>query len=354
MAQFQGILGILFILLLAYLLSNNRKKISYRIVFWGLGLQIFFAILILLTPIGAPVFDWFDGAINTLLGFAFDGSSFLFKQFDTKVIEGPLFNFAFIALPTVIFFSALMTVLYHFGIMQKLIQVISKIMQKTMGTSGAETTSVSANIFVGQTEAPLVVKPFISKMTKSELMAVMVGGFATVAGGVMALYVSMLGSIEGIAGHLLAASIMSAPAALVIAKIIYPETEKTMSSGDIKMSIQKQDDNGLEALARGSSDGLKLAANIAAMLDAFVAFIALINYLLSFIPINDDTVLSIELILGYLFMPLAWMMGAPWNESHALGSLMGQKLVLTEWVAYMNLSSMEISPRTAIIASYAL
>tara|TARA_B100002052_G_C15825053_1_gene572459 strand:- start:245 stop:1423 length:1179 start_codon:yes stop_codon:yes gene_type:complete len=192
-------------------------------------------------------------------------------------------------------------------------------------------------------------------MTKSELMAIMVGGFATVAGGVMALYVAMLGNIEGIAGHLLAASIMSAPAALVVAKIIYPETEKAMSTGDIKMSIEKQDDNGLEALARGSSDGLKLAANIAAMLVAFVAFIALVNHLLGLIPIGGEK-LSIQMILGYLFMPLAWMMGAPWEESFQLGTLLGEKLVLTEMIAYIHLSEMgsEISQRTAILASYAL
>tara|TARA_Y100001970_G_C14197487_1_gene838985 strand:+ start:321 stop:2093 length:1773 start_codon:yes stop_codon:yes gene_type:complete len=356
MAQVQGVIGVFFILFLAFLLSNNRTKINYRTIFWGLGLQLFFAILILLTPIGTPIFDWFDKAIQTLLRFSEEGSKFLFSSFITGSIEGPLVNFAFIALPTVIFFSALMAMFYHYGVMQKVIALISRIMQKTMGTSGAETTSISSNIFVGQTEAPLVVKPFVSKMTKSELMAVMVGGFATVAGGVLALYVSMLGNIEGIAGHLLAASIMSAPAALVIAKIIYPETEKTMSAGEIKMTIEKQDDNGLEALARGSSDGLKLAANIAAMLVAFVAFIALINYLLSLIPIGNEQTLSIELILGYLFMPLAWMMGAPWSESQILGSLMGQKLVLTEMVAYINLSGMggEISQRTAILASYAL
>ena len=353
MMQLQGIIGVFFIIFLAYLLSNNKPKINYKVVFWGLGLQLFFAIIIILTPIGAPFFRWFDSAIKTLLKFSQKGSEFLFSSFVTGSIEVPLINFAFIALPTVIFFSALMAMFYHYGIMQKIIKIISKIMQKTMGTSGAETTSVSANIFVGQTEAPLVIKPFISKMTQSELMAVMVGGFATVAGGVMALYVAMLGSIDGIAGHLLAASIMSAPAALVIAKIIYPETEKTMSSGEVQMSIEKQDDNGLEALARGSSDGLKLAANIAAMLVAFVAFIALINYLLSFIVIKAQP-LSIELILGYLFMPLAWMMGAPWQESQSLGSLMGQKLVLTEMIAYINLSSMELSDRTAIIASYAL
>ncbi len=358
MAQIQGIIGVFFILFLAYLLSNNKSNVNYRTVIWGLGLQIFFAILILLTPIGTPIFDWFDRAINTLLGFSVEGSKFLFSSFingNDSMLETPLINFSFIALPTVIFFSALMAMLYHYGVMQKLIAFISKIMQKTMGTSGAETTSISSNIFVGQTEAPLVVKPFISKMTKSELMAIMVGGFATVAGGVMALYVAMLGNIEGIAGHLLAASIMSAPAALVIAKIIYPETEKTISSGDIKMSVEKQDDNGLEALARGSSDGLKLAANIAAMLVAFVAFIALVNHLLGLIPIGGEK-LSIQMILGYLFMPLAWMMGAPWEESFQLGTLLGEKLVLTEMIAYIHLSEMgsEISQRTAILASYAL
>tara|TARA_Y100000996_G_scaffold184477_1_gene144289 strand:+ start:271 stop:1959 length:1689 start_codon:yes stop_codon:yes gene_type:complete len=358
MAQIQGIIGVFFILFLAFLLSNNKSNVNYKTVVWGLGLQLFFAILILLTPIGTPIFDWFDMAVNTLLDFSVEGSKFLFSSFvngNDTMVETPLINFAFIALPTVIFFSALMAMLYHYGVMQKVVTFISKIMQKTMGTSGAETTSISSNIFVGQTEAPLVVKPFISKMTKSELMAIMVGGFATVAGGVMALYVAMLGNIEGIAGHLLAASIMSAPAALVIAKIIYPETEKALSTEDIKMSIEKQDDNGLEALARGSSDGLKLAANIAAMLVAFVAFISLVNYLLGLIPIGGEK-LSIQMILGYLFMPLAWMMGAPWEESFQLGTLLGEKLVLTEMIAYIHLSEMgsEISQRTAILASYAL
>ncbi|MBD23567.1 MAG: NupC/NupG family nucleoside CNT transporter, partial [Candidatus Marinimicrobia bacterium] len=358
MAQIQGIIGVFFILFLAFLLSNNKSNVNYKTVIWGLGLQLFFAILILLTPIGTPIFDWFDTAVNTLLGFSVEGSKFLFSSFvngNSTMVETPLINFAFIALPTVIFFSALMAMLYHYGVMQKVIAFISKIMQKTMGTSGAETTSISSNIFVGQTEAPLVVKPFISKMTKSELMAIMVGGFATVAGGVMALYVAMLGNIEGIAGHLLAASIMSAPAALVIAKIIYPETEKSLSTEEIKMSIEKKDDNGLEALARGSSDGLKLAANIAAMLVAFVAFIALVNHLLGLIPIGQEK-LSIQMILGYLFMPLAWMMGAPWGESFQLGTLLGEKLVLTEMIAYIHLSEMgsEISQRTAILASYAL
>jgi CNT family concentrative nucleoside transporter len=325
--QAQGIVGVFFILLIAFSMSNNKKAINYKTIIWGLALQLTLAVLIMLTPIGEPFFKWFDTAMKTLLDFSNEGSAFLFKSFITDKTEPGLINFAFIALPTVIFFSALMSMLYHYGVMQKLIKIISKIMQKTMKTSGAETTSISANIFVGQTEAPLVVKPFISKMTKSELMAIMVGGFATVAGGVMAIYVGLLSHIEGIAGHLLAASIMSAPAALVIAKIIYPETEETVSSSDIEMTIEKKDDNGLEALANGSSDGLKLAANIAAMLVAFLAFIALVNFFLGEIGT------SLEEILGIIFMPLAWAM-----------------------IAYKNLSGMmdSLSDRTAIIASYAL
>ena len=350
MAQAQGIIGVFFILLIAFLMSNNRKAINCNTIIWGLILQLTLAISIILTPIGKPFFQWFDTAIKTLLEFAKDGSDFLFESFvDGVGLHVGLINFAFIALPTVIFFSALMNMLYHYGVMQKLIKIISKIVQKTMKTSGAETTSISANIFVGQTEAPLVVKPFISKMTKSELMAIMVGGFATVAGGVMAIYVGILKDVEGIAGHLLAASIMSAPAALVIAKIIYPETKKTMSTGEVTMTIEKKDDNGLEALANGSTDGLKLAANIAAMLVAFVSFVALINFFLGQLGT------SLEEVLGTIFMPLAWAMGAPWNEAGDLGTLLGQKLVLTELIAYKKLETMKfLSDRTTIIASYAL
>ena len=250
-----------------------------------------------------------------------------------------------------------MSVLYHIGIMQKLIKIISKIMQKTMGTSGAETTSISANIFVGQTEAPLVIKPFINKMTKSELIAIMTGGFATVAGGVMAAYVLMLNkTIPGIAGHLMAASIMSAPAALVIAKIIYPETSiPETAKEDIKLSKVSDEANFLEAIGNGATEGMKLAINIAAMLIAFISVITFFNWLLSLISFGE-TVLSIELILGYVFMPLAFLMGAPWSEAQTLGSLMGQKLVLTEFIAYGNLAALgdTISTKTATIAAYAL
>ncbi len=261
-------------------------------------------------------------------------------------------NFAFRILPTLIFFSSLINVLYHLGVMQFLVKNTARIMQKTMGTSGSETLCISGNIFVGQTEAPLLVQPFVSKMTNSELTAVMIGGFATVAGGVMAMYVSMLGDIDGIAGHLLAASIMSAPAALVVAKIIYPETEESQTKGDLTISIKNDDDNIMEALSTGATNGMKLAANVAAMLIAFVATIAMVNAVLSLFG------LSLEQILGWIFSPLAWVMGVPWQEAYVVGSLMGKKLVLTELIAFGDLSTLisdnVLSERSAIISSYAL
>ena len=357
MERFIGILGIIAILGIAYLMSNNKKNIDLRVVIWGLGLQVLFGIFILVTPFGKPIFSWFDKLIKKLLSFSNDGSEFLFASFIDGKMHPAVINFAFSVLPTVIFFSALMAVLYHIGLMQKIIRFVALVMQKTMKTSGPETTSISANIFVGQTEAPLVIKPFVSKMTKSELMAVMTGGFATVAGGVMAIYVGMLEDIPGIAGHLMAASIMSAPAALVIAKIMYPENEKINNDQEVTELSSNLNEpvegNVLESLGNGATDGLKLAANIAAMLIAFVALISLSNHILSIFST------SLEDIFGYIFMPLAFLMGAPWSESHILGSLLGQKIVLTELIAYMNLSEMQagtnpLSDKTAILASYAL
>tara|TARA_B100000941_G_scaffold123104_1_gene86735 strand:+ start:2374 stop:3630 length:1257 start_codon:yes stop_codon:yes gene_type:complete len=360
-----GILGILAILVLAYIISNDRNKIDKKLIFWGISLQLFFALLILKVPGGKFVFNSIDIFIKKILDFSVEGSKFLFGNLADDSLYFPGdgswpgfgFQFAFLVLPTVIFFSSIMSVLYHIGFMQKIIKYISKLMQKTMGTSGAETTSISANIFVGQTEAPLVIKPFISKMTNSELMAIMTGGFATVAGGVMAAYVLMLSkTIPGIAGHLMAASIMSAPAALVIAKIIYPETNSPETAkGDIELSKVSDDGNFLESIGNGATEGMKLALNIAAMLIAFISIIALLNWTLGLISFGN-TILSIELILGYLFMPLAFLMGAPWSEAHVLGSLMGQKLVLTEFIAYGNLASLgdSVSTKTATIAAYAL
>ncbi len=354
MERFIGIGGVIAILGIAYLLSNNKNNINLKVVFWGLGLQLLFGIFILVTPFGKPIFSWFDKIIKKLLSFSDEGSTFLVKSFVTDSVEPSVINFAFFVLPTVVFFSALMAVLYHLGIMQKIIKIVAIVMQKTMGTSGAETTSISANIFVGQTEAPLVIRPFISKMTKSELMAVMTGGFATVAGGVMAIYVGMLDNVPGIAGHLMAASIMSAPAALVIAKIMYPETNNDNPMNTIKLDIADKERNVLEALGDGAVDGLKLAANIAAMLIAILAFVALVNYIMLAI-----FGITLENLMGYIFMPLAFLMGAPWSESQILGSLLGQKIVLTELIAYKNLANMTIgtegiSEKTAILASYAL
>ena len=352
MERLIGIAGILVLLSIALAMSNNRKAISWQLVTWGLGIQLLFAIIILKTPIGVPFFGAIDIGIKNLLSFSHAGSDFLFKSFRYGVVEDPLMNFAFRILPTLIFFSSLIAVLYHVGIMQFIVKWIARVMQKSMGTSGSETLCVSGNIFVGQTEAPLLVRPFILKMTKSELMAVMVGGFATVAGGVMAMYVSILGDIPGIAGHLLAASIMSAPAALVIAKIIYPETEASETFGDLKIALDKKDDNIMEALSRGATNGMKLAANVAAMLVAFVALIAMVNAILGLMD------LSLQQILGWIFSPLAWVMGVPWNEAGIIGSLMGEKLVLTELIAYGDLAELmaanSISDRSAIIASYAL
>jgi CNT family concentrative nucleoside transporter len=338
---------------IAFILSNNRRKINYRIVGWGLSLQFIFGILILKTPLGKPLFGFFDKVITKLIGFSDSGSDFLFKSLVPGVgYHEAMVNFAFRALPTIIFFSSLMTVLYHFGVIQFIVKWISRIMQKTMGTSGSETLSVAANIFVGQTEAPLMIRPFIRSMTQSELMAVMTGGFATVAGGVLALYVIWLKDIPGIAGHLLAASVMSAPAAMVVAKIIYPETDLSETSGDLNIIIEKPDSNTMEALGRGATEGLKLAANVAAMLVAFVALIAMINYFLTF----ADT--SLQGILGFVFRPLAWAMGISWEEAQMVGVLMGEKITLTELIAYSDLRDLRlehaISDRTAIIASYAL
>ena len=348
-----GILGIFVLLGIAYSLSNNKSKIDFKLVSWGLVIQFLFALLILKSPIGKPVFSYLDKIITKLISFSDAGGDFLFKSFVPDVgFHVGLINFAFRALPTIVFFSGLMAVMYHLGIIQFVVKWIAKGMQKTMGTSGSETLSVSANIFVGQTEAPLMVRPFISKMTKSELMSVMTGGFATAAGGVLALYVIWLKDIPGIAGHLLAASVMSAPAAMVIAKIIYPETEESETMGDLKIEVEKTDTNSLDALGRGATEGLKLAVNVAAMLVAFVSVVAMFNYILGF----GGT--SLQEIMGLLFKPLAWTMGVPWEEAEIMGTLMGEKLVLTELIAYGDLrnfiSNGELSERTAIIASYAL
>ena len=352
MNQFTGIIGIVVLLDIAYAMSDNREKINYRTVAWGLGLQIMFGVLILKTPIGRPIFSFVDKMISKLIGFADKGSEFVFGSQVNNIGFHPAFeSIAFRLLPTIIFFSALISILYHYGIIQFVIKYISRLMQKTMRTSGAETLSVSANIFVGQTEAPLMIRPFVNNMTRSELAAVMIGGFATAAGGVLAIYAKWLDNIPGIAGHLMSASLMSAPAALVIAKIIYPETDKT-NSNPVQLESDKTSVNVMDALGNGTIIGLRLAVNVGAMLISFISIIALVNYFLGIFG------LTIESILGIIFQPLAWAMGIPWNESSLVGSLMGKKIVFTEFVAFSDLKLLiannQISERAAIITSYAL
>lgn len=352
MQRLTGFLGIAAILGIAYLMSNNRKAINKRVVFWGLGLQVTFAVFILATPIGKPIFQFFDSGIRRLLSFSDTGAEFLFNALAIGPgNEGSLgFFFAFQILPTIIFFSAFMAILYHIGLMQIIVKYIAKGMQKTLGTSGSETLSASGNIFVGQTEAPLLIRPFIKTMTKSEFMAVMTGGFATMAGGVLAIYAKWLADIPNIAGHLMAASLMSAPAALVIAKIIYPEVEESPTQGDQEIEIPKSEGNVMEAIARGTNDGMRLAANVGAMLIAIVALVAAANYGLGWFG------LSIQQILGWIFSPLAFLMGVPYADAYSVGQLMGEKIVLTELVAYAHLQDMSglLSEKSMIISSYAL
>ena len=352
MNQIIGILGIGILLGIAYLLSENKKNINSKTVLWGLGLQIFFALVILKTPIGRPLFSFFDTAITKLISFADTGSEFLFgSQVDGVGFHPAFESVAFRLLPTIIFFSALISVLYHYQIIQTIIKLFARIMQKTMVTSGPETLSVSANIFVGQTEAPLMIRPYINTMTRSELAAVMIGGFATAAGGVLAIYAKWLDTIPGIAGHLMSASVMSAPAALVVAKIMFPETNYS-SNEEVNLNEENPSANAMDALGNGTIVGLRLAVNVGAMLISFISIIALLNYFLGLFGF------SIETILGSIFKPLAWSMGIPWSESSAVGSLMGKKIVFTEFVAFADLKSLIdsdlISERAAIIASYAL
>ena len=353
MEQYTGILGIIVLLSISFLLSNNRSLVDKNIIFWGLGLQFSFAFIILKTSFGKKLFFYFNIFIVKLISFADAGSDFLFTSFIPEVgYDQALLNFAFRALPVIIFFSSLIAVTYHLGIIQFVIKNISLLMEKTMKTSGAETLSISANIFVGQTEAPILIRPYISLMTKSELMAVMVGGFATVAGSVMALYVTWLNNIPDIAGHLLAASVMSAPAALMVAKIIYPENESLKTINSNKINLKSNDNNIVDAVGRGATEGLKLAANVAAMLIAFISMVAMINFVLGLLGT------SMQEILGLLFKPLAWTMGIPWKDAEIVGTLMGEKIVLTELIAFRDLSDYVtkniLSERSIIITSYAL
>lgn len=363
--------GVFVLLGIAWLMSVHKKRIDWRLVIWGMALQIVFALLVLIVPAGKSVFAVANDGVNKLIAFTDAGASFVFGSIYDGLGAGPTRGpmslidgtsgdavnigiiFAFHILPTIIFFGAFMSVLYHWGIIQKLVHAVAWVMKKSMRTSGSESLAAAVNIFVGQTEAPLVVKPYLNGMTMSELMAVMVGGFASVAGGVLAAYVRF--GID--AGHLVAASVMSAPASLVIAKIMWPETEESETRGGQVKDPERTTANVIDAASAGASDGLSLALNVAAMLIAFIALVAVANWGLGVVGgWFGHPGLQLGTVFGYAFYPLSWCMGVHTNDLLAFGKLMGIKISLNEFVAYVELGALrsQISPRTFTIATYAL
>ncbi|HNR90932.1 MAG TPA: nucleoside transporter C-terminal domain-containing protein [Dokdonella sp.] len=366
-----GLFGLVTLIALAWLFSNNKRAVDWRLVIIGVLLQIAFAALVLLVPGGREVFDWLGHGFVKVLNFVNAGSNFIFGSLmDTSKMG---FIFAFQVLPTIIFFSALMGVLYHLGVMQAIVRGMAWAITKVMRVSGAETTSVCASVFIGQTEAPLTVRPYISRMTESELITMMIGGMAHIAGGVLAAYVGMLGGSDPeqqafYAKHLLAASIMAAPATMVVAKILIPETQQPLTRGTVKMEVEKTTSNVIDAAAAGAGDGLRLALNIGAMLLAFIALIALINAPLTWLgeftglaaAIGKPTDLST--IFGFVLAPVAWIIGTPWADATTVGSLIGQKVVINEFVAYTELAKIvngevagiALTDQGRLIATYAL
>ena len=349
MERLAALLGLGVFVGFAYLTSVNRRAVRWQPVLWGLALQLIFALFILRTAVGLAIFQWLGNVVSAFLDFSDAGASFVFGE------NFQDFFFAFKVLPTIIFFSAFISLLYHYGILQKAVQAVAWGMMRTMKTSGSETLSAAGNIFVGQTEAPLLIKPYVETMTMSELHAVMTGGFATIAGGVLAAYVSF-----GVpANHLIAASVMSAPAALAISKIMFPEVEKSPTQGSVSIEVEKTTANGVDAIALGALDGLKLALNIAAMIIAFLAILAAFNALLGFIGgLFGYPEFSLEVILSVLLAPVAWLMGVPWADCSAVGTLLGKKTILNEFIAYLDLQALieenTLSERSIVIATYAL
>lgn len=373
-----GFVGLFMMVAIAWLLSNNRSKINWRLVLTGLGLQAVFGFIVLKTGVGRALFNTANAVFSRLLSFTTDGAAFIFGNLargdNLPVGEGGQFGpvtstelwasagafFAFNVLPTIIFFSSLMSVLYHLGVMQRVVRGMAWVIQRVLGTSGAETLSATGNIFVGQTEAPLLIKPFVGSMTYSELNTVMVGGFATIAGGVMAAYIGFLSPyFPEIAGHLLTASVMNAPAALLISKVLVPEVGEPVTKGTVRIEIEKKEANVIEAAAAGASQGLQLALNVGAMLLAFIALIQMINFGVSEIGgLVGLENLTLERIFGWVLSPLAWSMGVSWGDAGTVGSLIGVKTVVNEFVAYTQLagvmSAEVLNPRSAVVATYAL
>ncbi len=379
----RGILGLVIVTALAYLFSSDKKSISWRLVIIGILLQFLFAFIVVRTEIGREVFSQISKFFVYLFGFAAQGAQFVFGSLaNSPGTEGSLgMFFAFQVLPTIIFFASLMTILYYLGIMQRIVQGFAWVMLRFLRTSGAESLDVAANTFIGQTEAPLVIRPYLATLTSSELFTIMASGMAHISGGVLAAYMQMLGlayakthgvSVDSsqvfFAGHLLAASIMAAPATMVVAKMLMPESGQPLTMGTVRLKIEKTHSNVIEAAAGGAADGVKLAINVAAMLIAFIALIALINSLLAYMgdvsglnaicQAHFNQPLSLELLFGMIFQFIAYIIGVPWSDALNVGSLMGIKLVVNEFVAYLRMSDMvaagQLSNKAIVIATYAL
>lgn len=357
--RMQPLVGLIIIMTIAYAISTNRRAIDRRTVAWGLALQFVFALLVLKTALGQRVFQTLGGAINRLLGFAFVGSSFVFGPLGDKVVWPRIMNavlgpegarygvvFAFQVLPTIIFIAALFAILYYFGVMQLVVRAFAILMRRVMRASGAESLNVAASIFMGQTEAPLTIRPYLPRMTESELMTVMTSGMAHISGGIMAAYI--LFGIE--AKHLLAAVIMTAPGTLMMAKVFVPETEVPETMGTVRLDVARTDVNVIDAAGRGTGEGLSLALNVGAMLISFLALVALVNALLGLAG------LSLQQIFGWVFAPVAWAMGVPWHDAPTIGNLLGTRMALNEFIAYSQLGPMRgsLDPKSFTIATFAL
>lgn len=366
----RGLLGMFSLVLIAFLLSKNRKRINWPLVLKGILLQVILALLILKVPFIESAFDFLSKGFVRVVDMAHEGAMFVFGSVVTGEMDPLVKNFVTWILPSVIFFSALSSLLYYWGLLQKVVYGMAYVMKRLMGLSGAESVSAAGNVFLGQTEAPLLVKPYLGKMTQSEILCLMAGGMATIAGGVLASYIGFLGGEDPqqkvfFAKHLLTASLMSAPAAIVFAKILLPETEEI--NKDLSVSKEKLGTNAIEAISNGTVDGVKLAVNVAAMLIVFVSLIALANYMLDKVGyltgLNDIIAqsgrydgLSFQFILGKVLSPVAWLMGVPWQDTAIIGQLLGEKTIINEFVAYPNLGKLqdEITSKSLIMGTYVL
>jgi CNT family concentrative nucleoside transporter len=352
-ARFTGLIGIVLIIALAYALSHNRKAIRWRVVAWGLGLQLVFGVFVLRVPLGIDIFRHLGDAITAILHFSYAGSEFVFGELG-KSNSSLGVIFAFQILPSIIFISAMFAILYYLGVMQVVVRACAAVMTKLLGASGAESLDVAASIFMGQTEAPLTIRPFLDRMTQSELMTVMTAGMAHVSGSIMAAYIAF--GVE--ARHLLTAVIMTAPGTIMMAKMFEPETEVPETSGNLKIDIPQTDVNVLDAAARGTGEGLHLMLNVIAMLISFIALIALINGGMAWV--HDNLAYwfpgDMQTVLSWLGRPVAWVLGVPWKDSGAVGGLLGTRAVLNEFIAFSQLGPMKgtLDPRSFTIASFAL